>query len=157
MSAGQAMNEQAMTEDHVSRFRMEYGVPAVLVGWLVTFLAFCLGLTVANLVAEGADGLGLGFMVLSLMFGLPVAVLIGLPLALLISWPLRRVPNQWLHVVAFALGVGAAMVVGVYFSYGSEMNRGVAALVAGAALSAAIGRASVITMVAKRNQLGSLP
>lgn len=142
-----------MSEEKVAGFRMEYGVPAVLIGWFVTFFVFCLGLTVANFVTEGANGLGLGFLAAAMMVGLPVAVLIGLPLALLISWPLRRVRNQELHVLVFALGVGAAMVGGVYFSYGGEVNWGAAALVAGAALSAAIGRASVITMVAKRNQV----
>lgn len=142
-----------MPEVETDGFRMDYGVPAVLIGWFVTFFVFCVGLTAASFVAEGANGMGLGLLALSLMFGLPIAVLIGLPLALLISWPLRRVRNQWLHVLALALGVGAAMVGGVYLSYGGEVNVNATALVVGAALSAAIGRASVIALVAKRNEM----
>lgn len=146
-----------MSDVQVDSYKMDYGVPAVLIGWFVTFFVFCLGLTIANFVFSGSNGMGLGFLALSLMFGLPVAVLIGLPLALLISWPLRRVRNQLLHVLVFALGVGTAMVGGVYFSYGEELNWSAAALVAGAALSAAIGRASVIPLVAKRNEMQSGP
>ncbi|ALO67971.1 hypothetical protein AS189_17615 [Arthrobacter alpinus] len=134
-------------------FRMEYGVLALLTGWFVTFVVFCLGLTVASVGAGGSDGFGWGFLFLALMFGFPVAAIIGLPLAIAIASPLRRVHNQWLHVPVFALAVGAAMGVVVAFPYDLQ-EKDVWLLLAPvlwAAASAAIGRASVIKMVARRN------
>ncbi|AIY03383.1 hypothetical protein ART_3784 [Arthrobacter sp. PAMC 25486] len=95
--------------------------------------------------------MGWGLLPLSLVFGFPFAAFIGLPLAILIAWPLRRVRDQRLHVLALALAVGAAMGVVALFSYRFEMLWAVAALAAWAAVSAAIGRAVVINMVARRN------
>ncbi|WP_038467074.1 hypothetical protein [Arthrobacter sp. PAMC 25486] len=132
-------------------FSMRYGAPALLTGWFVTFFVFCLGLTVASVVLWAPHGMGWGLLPLSLVFGFPFAAFIGLPLAILIAWPLRRVRDQRLHVLALALAVGAAMGVVALFSYRFEMLWAVAALAAWAAVSAAIGRAVVINMVARRN------
>lgn len=108
------------------RFNMNYGTRALLTGWIVTFLVFCLGLTVVNVLTSGDQSSGWSLLPAALMFGFPVAVIVGLPLALplalLLAWPLWRVRDQRLHVLVFALALGAA-----------------------------IGRAAVITMAARRN------
>ncbi|PYG99129.1 hypothetical protein CVV67_17205 [Arthrobacter stackebrandtii] len=143
------------------RFSMRYGATALLTGWFVTFLVFCLGLTAAHVVAEGGTGFGWNFLTLALIFGFPVAVVVGLPLAILIAWPLRRVDNQWLHVAGFALGVGAAMALATALISGFDKGAGwwVLLLALWTAVSAAMGRASVMGMVARRNLpvAGALP
>lgn len=133
------------------RFSMRYGAPAVLIGWLVTFLVFCLGLTVANVVSSGDLVSGWYLLPYALMFGFPVAVVVGLPLALLLAWPLRRVRDQRLHIVVFALAMGAVTAAIVFFGQG-EMVPGNFVIAAGVGASAAIGRATVIKMVARRNE-----
>ncbi|MGN5734930.1 hypothetical protein [Arthrobacter psychrochitiniphilus] len=96
-----------------NRFSMSYGVPAFLAGWFVTYVVCCVGLTITNGISDmtspGAGGFGLGFLILALIFGLPIAVIVGLPLAALVAWPLRRVRDQRLHVLAFAVALGAVM------------------------------------------------
>jgi len=77
------------------------------VGWLITFVLFCLGMTAASLLATGGDtGLGWYFLPISLIYGFPFASILGLPLAILAAWPLRRLRRQWLHVCAFAMAAG---------------------------------------------------
>lgn len=133
------------------RFSMRYGAPAILLGWFITFFAFCLGLTVSAMVSEGPGGMGAGFMVLALIYGSPVALIAGLPLSLLVAWPLRRVRDQRLHVVAFAVALGFAMA-GYLLVIGEGRIEplGFAAVLLAAACGA-IGRASVIKLVARRN------
>ena len=142
---------------NAERFSMHYGTLDLVTGWFVTFLLFCLGLTVVNLLRS--DGLAWGWYLLpaALMFGFPVAAIVGLPLAVLIAWLLRRIPDQRLHVLLFAVGVGAATAVTVLLGP-SEITPEKLATIAGAAASAAIGRAVVIGMVARRNpQYGARP
>ncbi|MET4004920.1 MULTISPECIES: hypothetical protein [Arthrobacter] len=149
----QAQSAQWAKKD---RFRMRYGASALIIGWLGTFLLFCLGLTVANLIAEGPHGLGAGFFFLAVMFGFPVALLAGLPLAVLLAWPLRRVRDQRLHVVAFALAMGVVATGAVLFFYApdsAEMGGLMVALILWTAACGAIGRASVIKLVTRRNPL----
>lgn len=133
------------------RFRMRYGVLAVLAGWFVTFLVFCLGLVVVSAVADGVGVSAVYLLPVFLMYGLPVAAIIGLPLAMVLAGPLRRVRDQRVHVVVFAVGVGTAMSMAALFAYQCDMPWAVAGLSAWAAVSAAIGRASVIKMVARSN------
>lgn len=144
------------TEEQLARwaredaFSMKYGTVAFLTGWLVTFVVFCLGLSAYSGYPFSCGGFGWGLLPFALLYGLPVAIVFGLPLALLVAWTLRRVRNQWLHVLAFALAVGAAMGVAAWFSYSFEMLWAVASLAGWAGASAAIGRAVVIPMVARR-------
>jgi hypothetical protein len=135
-----------------AKFRMQYGAPAVLIGWLLTFLLFCVGLS-ANVVANEEFGsMGWGYLQLALAFGLPIAVIIGLPLGLLIAWPLRRVRNQWIHVAIFAVGVGTAMAALFILPEIGHVRPASVFAAFWAAASAAIGRASVIRLVARRNR-----
>lgn len=149
--AGPYTPEQLARWAKQDAFRMEYGIPAVLTGWLVTFILFCVGVTVAAGVISAGDASEWVVLPYTLMFGFPIALIVGLPLALLIAWPLRRVRNQGLHVLAFALGVGAVFGVLGMLSYDAELLWTAALLAGWAAASAAIGRASVIQMVARRN------
>ncbi len=132
-------------------FSMRYGALAVLTGWMATFVVFCLGLSAYSGIVSSGTGFGWGLLPLVVFFGLPPAIVFGLPLAMLVAWPLRRVRNQGLHVLAFALAVGAAMGVAALFSYSLEMLGAVALLACWAGASAAIGRAAVIPLVAHRN------
>ncbi|WP_269938012.1 hypothetical protein [Arthrobacter sp. HY1533] len=138
---------------------MNYGLPALLIGWFLTFFLFCLGLAVASMVAEGLSGGGLGlyFLPISLIYGFPAAAVVGLPLALLVAWPLRRVRRQWIHVVAFACAVGAAGAgMAALLASGAPGGgvdwQGPVIMGAWAGCCAAAGRASVIRMVAARNR-----
>ncbi|MHA7306085.1 hypothetical protein ACX80E_12695 [Arthrobacter sp. TMN-49] len=133
------------------RFSMRYGAPAVLIGWAVTFLVFCLGLTVFGFLGEGGFA-GLSLLLVVLFYGFPVAASVGLPLAILIAWPLRRVRDQRLHVLAFALATGTVTAVLMFWGQG-ELIPGNFVIVAGVAVSAAIGRASVMKLVTWRNAL----
>lgn len=133
------------------RFNMNYGTLALLTGWIVTFVVFCLGLTVVNVLSSGGQFSGWSLLPAALMLGFPVAAMVGLPLAVLLAWLLRRIRQQRLHVLLFALGVGA--VTAALLLYGpSEITPEKLAVVAGVAASAAIGRASVIAMVARSNE-----
>lgn len=149
--AGPYTPEQLARWAKQDTFRMEYGIPAVLAGWFVTFLLFCVGVTVAAEVSSGGDSTEWVVLPYSLMFGFPIALILGLPLAVLIAWPLRRVRNQRLHVLAFALSVGAIFGVFGMLTYDAELLWTAAMLAGWAGASAAIGRASVIKMVARRN------
>jgi hypothetical protein len=137
----------------VDRFSMRYGAPALLLGWLATFVLFCFSMTVASMAATGGDtGLGWYFLPISLIYGFPFASILGLPLAILLAWPLRRIHRQWLHVGAFALATGLACwlvvaAVGGWTNTGSGAGIGLLA-----AVSSAIGRAAVIPLVARRNR-----
>lgn len=150
--AGPFTPEQLARWAKQDAFSMKYGPLALLTGWLVTLVVFCLGLSAYSGYLFTDDGIGWGMLPLALLFGLPVAIIFGLPLALLIAWTMRRVHNQRLHVLAFALAVGAAMGVAALFAYSQEMLWAVASLAGWAAASAAIGRAVVIPMVARRNE-----
>ncbi|MHA7271027.1 hypothetical protein [Arthrobacter sp. HLT1-20] len=132
-------------------FRMRYGAPAVLIGWFVTFFVFCLGLTVVTGVSSGDLVSGGYLLPFALIYGFPVAAIVGLPLAILLAWPLRRVRAQWLHVVAFALVMGAVTSAAAFVLAEAEFEPGSLAIAAGVAVSAAIGRATVVTLVARRN------
>ncbi|WP_139244303.1 hypothetical protein [Arthrobacter alpinus] len=135
------------------RFNMHYGTPAVLIGWLVTFVVFCVGYT-ASVVFSGYDSaMGWYLLPISLMYGFPVAVAVGLPLGLFIAWPLRRVRNQWIHVLAFAVGIGLATALSMLLIGGVEAVRQSTVTILAVALSAAIGRASVMRLVARKNAL----
>lgn len=135
------------------RFRMRYGVLALLTGWFVTFFVFCLGLTLAAVVSEG-NGSSSYLLPMMLIYGFPVALVIGLPLAILIATPLRRVANQWAHVAVFTVGVGAATALASALLYGGTEGAllGVAILSLWAGASAAMGRASVMKLVTWRNE-----
>lgn len=141
---------------------MNYGLPAFLIGWFLTFFLFCLGLTVANMVAEAAagaegasgGGLGLNFLPITLMYGFPVAAIVGLPLAIVVATLLRRVRRQWIHVAVFAgvLGAAVAAVMGVFAARNDGDWQAPVIMGAWAGCCAAAGRASVIGMVAARNR-----
>lgn len=142
-------------------YSMNYGLPAFLIGWFLTFFLFCLGLTAAGMVAaaqsEYGTGFGLYFLPITLIYGFPVAAVVGLPLAVLLASPLRRVRKQWIHVVAFAGAVGtvvaavtAALAAGAPGGGGDWLWPVIMGLWAGCC--AAAGRASVIKLVASRNQ-----
>lgn len=136
------------------RFSMRYGAPALLVGWLITFVLFCLGMTAASLLATGGDtGLGWYFLPISLIYGFPFASILGLPLAILAAWPLRRLRRQWLHVCAFAMAAGLVFWLVVVAAAGgwagSVYGAGIGLLTAACA---AAGRAAVIPLVARRNR-----
>ena len=144
---------------------MNYGLPAFLIGWFLTFFLFCLGLTVVSMVAEAAaetgsdygGGLGLYILPISLIYGFPVAAIIGLPLAILVASPLRRVPEQLIHVVVFAgavgaVGAGVTALLAAGAPGGGGDWLGPVIWGAWAGCCAAAGRASVIKMVAARNQ-----
>ncbi|MEO6529590.1 MAG: hypothetical protein ABIN10_13060 [Specibacter sp.] len=133
------------------RFSMRYGVPAVLIGWFVTFLVFCLGLTVVNVASSGDFVSGWYLLPYALMFGFPVAAIVGLPLALLLAWGLRRVRDQRLHVLVFALAMGAVTTAIMFVLAEAQMVPGNFVIAAGVAAGAAIGRAVVIKMAARRN------
>lgn len=78
--------------------RVTLGVGALLVGFAVgaSLLAVAMGL---NWALAGNDFLGT--FTLALVYGLPIGILTGLPLGAVLSIALRRVPNQWQHVLAF--------------------------------------------------------
>lgn len=142
-------------------YSMNYGLPALLIGWFLTFFLFCLSLTVAFMVAEAGSEYGgvLGQYVLpiTLIYGFPVAAVVGLPLAALLASPLRRVRKQWIHVAVFASTVGAVgAAVTAVLSAGAPGGGGdwwvPAIWGAWAGACAAAGRASVIKMVAARNR-----
>lgn len=143
-------------EDRVS---MRYGAPALLTGWFVTFFVFCLGLTVATMIFTGGDsGLGWYFLPISLVYGFPVAAVIGLPLAILIASPLRRVRGQRLHVLAFSLSIGAVMAaICLIFFFRGDGVLFMLALIVWTAVCAAVGRAVVVPLVARRNEMPSQP
>ena len=92
------------------------------------------------------------------MFGFPVTAIVGLPLAVLVAWPLRRLRNQWHHVLILALtmGVTAAAILSA-LSYpalveGESSPISILLMAAGVALCMAIGRASVMKLVSRRNE-----
>ncbi|MGA7204852.1 MAG: hypothetical protein WBX27_09510 [Specibacter sp.] len=136
-------------------FKMRYGVLAVLVGWLVTHVLYCGALTIS--IAVSADPTSTesawNWFPVFLIFGLPVAAVLGLPFALLLAWPLRSVRNQWLHVAAFATAAGAIAMIVVMAQVGWPAS--ISAVGSGlvASMGAAVGRASVIKLVARRNTL----
>ncbi|PYI69040.1 hypothetical protein CVV68_04415 [Arthrobacter livingstonensis] len=137
---------------------MRYGVPALLLGWLLTFVLFCLGLTVGTIsFTGGGSGLGWYFLPISLVYGFPVAAVIGLPFAILVAWPLRRLRKQWMHVAAHALATGIAFWVVVTALGGWTDAISSACIGLFAAACAAIGRAVVIPLVARRNARPSQP
>lgn len=139
-------------------FRMRYGAPAVLAGWFIAFIVFCFGLTIVPRIVTGEDGGSfLLYLFFYLFFGFPVAAIIALPLAILAAWPLRRLRNQWLHVLilAMAMGVAAAAIL-FALSYpalveGDSSPVPILLMAAGVALCTAIGRASVMKLVSRRN------
>lgn len=135
-----------------ARFSMQYGTPAVLIGWLLTFVLFCVGLTVSVVFSGDDVSQGWYLLPMSLLFGFPVALVIGLPLSLLIAWPLRRLRNQWVHVLAFAVGIGLATALLTLLIGGVEAVRQSTVIILAVATCAAIGRASVISLVATRNR-----
>ncbi|MDJ0312587.1 hypothetical protein [Arthrobacter sp. H35-D1] len=124
---------------------------ALLLGWLITFVLFCLGLAVAFAIPPMESGLGWYFLPVALIYGFPVAAIAGLPLAILIAWPLRRVRNQCVHVLVFALALGAVMAAIVLIPSGSEMGWALAGLIVWTAVCGAVGRASVMKVVSRRN------
>lgn len=132
-------------------FSMRYGAPALLTGWIVTFLLFCLGLTAAVAVSAGDIMSGWYFLPFALMYGFPVAAIIGLPLAIVIASPLRRVRDQRLHVLGFALAIGGVMAMIAAALIHGDSAMGVLWLSLWTATCAAIGRASVMKMVARQN------
>lgn len=132
------------------RFSMRYGAPAVLIGWFVTFLVFCLGLTLFVALQDGGF-VWWSFLPVALIYGFPVAVVAGLPLALLLAWLLRRIRSQLLHVVVFALATGAVTAAIAFALAEAEVEPESLVIAAGVGASAAIGRATVIKMVARRN------
>ncbi|WP_113716942.1 hypothetical protein [Arthrobacter dokdonensis] len=75
----------------------------------------------------------------------------GLPLAVLVAWPLRRIRSQWLHVAALALATGLAFWIAVagMGGWANLLSGWGVGLFAGDC--AAIGRAAVMPMVARRN------
>lgn len=135
---------------------MHYGALAVLLGWFVTFLTFCA--TFASFVAISAwranteTGLGgFSFFVIVVIYGFLPALFVGLPLGALTGWPLRRIRNQWWHVPIHAAVTGTVtMAIGLMLG-GVQGAQGMLLFAAVAAFSAAVGRASVIRMVARRN------
>ena len=134
---------------------MRYGIPAVLLGWLLTFVLFCLFLVVGSGLLGGPETAAMSWVIfpLALFYGLPVAVVVGLPFAMLVAWPLRKVRKQWLHVAAHALATGAVACLAVtalgnWSDWRQSFPIGLIA-----AASAAIGRAAVIKLVARRNNL----
>ncbi|WP_425864641.1 hypothetical protein [Arthrobacter sp. TWP1-1] len=135
------------------KFRMQYGAPAVLIGWLLTFVLFCVGLSVVASLGGGDTGIGWYLIPISLLYGLPVAVVVGLPLCLLIAWPLRQVRNQWIHVLCFAVGIGGVAAVLALIFGGVQAVLPFTPIILGVAACTAIGRASVIRMVARKNAL----
>ena len=147
----------ALAEAKADRFSMSYGVPALLLGWLSTFVLFCLGLALTAAVSSMDTGLGWYFLPVALIYGFPVAVVLGLPLAILTAWLLRRVRNQRVHVLAFAAVLGSVMAALLMISSRGEiLASGVSllillGLVALAAGCGALGRAGVMKMVAHRN------
>ncbi len=84
---------------------------------------------------------------LFLMGGFIPAMVLGIPLGLLTAWPLKMVRRQWIHVVVHAVvtGLVAGWLLGWGFSSGALLV-GLAA-----AVSAAVGRLSVVKLVAARN------
>lgn len=134
-------------------FSMRYGAPALLTGWFVTFLVFCLGLATAAVVSAGDITAGWYFLPLALIYGFPVAAIIGLPLAIVIAKLLRRVRDQRLHVLVFTVAIGAVMAVIAAAVFHGDAGLGVLWLGLWTATCAAIGRASVMKMVARRNQV----
>ena len=137
-------------------FRMHYGFLAILLGWFVTFLTFCATLAsfmaISAMVANSETGLG-GFslLVIVVIYGFLPGLLIGLPLGALTGWPLQRIRNQWWHVSIHAVVTGTVtMAIGLLLG-GPDGFQGMLLFGAIAAFSAAVGRASVIRMVARRN------
>ena len=124
------------------------GAPALLIGWFLAFFVFCLGLTVADVAAGKGWGLfGWGFLALSLIHGFPAAATVGLPLGVLGASRLRRIRDQRLHVLIFALAVGLVMAVVLGFLYRPGSDVGILfRLVLWTAASAAVGRASMVEL-----------
>ena len=137
-------------------FRMHYGVLAILVGWFVTFLTFCvvfafwMGIS-AWMANTRMEPDALSFLVIVVIYGFLPALFIGLPLGALTGWPLRRIRNQWWHVLIHAAVTGAVPLAFALMIGGSDGLYGMLLFPAVAAFSAAVGRASVIRMVAVRN------
>lgn len=137
-------------------FSMRYGATALLLGWLITFVLFCLGLAAVFAVSPRESGLGWYFLPVALIYGFPVAAILGLPLAIKIAWPLQRVRNQQVHILVFALTLGAVMAAVILIPSGGEMGWAVAGLIGWTAVCGAVGRASVMKMVSRRNATPSL-
>jgi len=141
-----------MTAAKDAAVRMKCGAGALLAGWFITFLLFCAGLLLPMLLLDqnGTGALGWSIIPIVLMYGFPPAALLGLPLGMLIAWPLRRVRNQWLHVAAFALGTGVVFWFVVWALSDKDDSSWSILIGLLAATCAAIGRTSVIKLVAGR-------
>ncbi|WP_026549767.1 hypothetical protein [Arthrobacter sp. Br18] len=122
--------------------RVTLGFGALLVGLVVAvaILAAAMGLSWA---LSGNDFLGT--FTLALVYGLPIGIVTGFPLGAGLSLTLRRVRNQWLHVLAFFVVFTAAGFVGIALVSvsGTAQNLPLAVVVGGAA---AIARWSVWRM-----------
>lgn len=136
-------------------FRMRYGVPAFLLGWLVTFLTFCVVVSIVLDISSLAGGMGgsIGIVVFgyAVLFGVVPAVVVGMPLAALTAWPLQRIRNQWWHVAVHALVTGTVATVIALVGFRIGDLAALSLVFALFAFSAAAGRASVIKLVARRN------
>lgn len=139
------------SEEKVARFRMEYGITALLTGWLVTFLVFCLGVSIYSGLLFSDGSFSLGLLPYALIYGLPAAIIVGLPLGWAIARMLQSVRSQWLHTLSFGVIVGAIFSLVAGLVYSPDMTQAVSLIGGWAAVSAAIGRASIIRMVARLN------
>ena len=64
---------------------------------------------------------------------------------------LRRVRTQRIHVLVFALALGAVLAAIVLIPSGSEMGWALAGLIGWTAVCGAVGRASLMKVVSRRN------
>ena len=125
--------------------RVILGRYAFIKGWLVAFGSwFMFSLTVSIIdTVISPDSTALNFWGLALMFSFFFAVFLGAPFALVLSALLRPVRRQWIHVLAFAAGIGG-FTWAVFTGLAPETGALPAVFAAIAGVTAGLGRASVI-------------
>jgi hypothetical protein len=132
------------------RHRVTFGFGAFVVGFLVAIFVFTLGALLLTLVGGPVNGHQLASAaLLALVVGLyagGVGLVVGVPIAFVLGLLLRRVANQWLHVLAFFLVMTAASFL-ILVSLSSGDPIGTLELAALIGLAAAIGRLSVWKMM----------
>ena len=153
VATARATAEQAARWAKEDSFRMRYGAAALLTGWFITFFVFCLGLTVVTVLIWRDDSVGWNFLPIFLIYGFPVAAIVGLPLAVLVAWPLRRLPDQRIHVLIFGLVLGLVTAILFVLLNQGQVELGSGAVAVWVAVCGALGRASVIKMVTRRNRM----
>lgn len=136
------MDEAGIPERRRPEPRVILGSGALLAGFAVgaLLLAVAMGLSWA---LSGSDFFRT--FALALVYGLPIGLVTGFPLGVVLSLALRRVPNQWQHVLAFFGVFTAAGFAGIALVTlaGTAQNLPIAFAIG---VAAAVGRASVWKM-----------